>query len=89
MQQPRKGIAHKILAYLMRHPQAQDTAEGIAHWWLLEERIREGVREVRQELDELTAQGLVIESRQADATVRYRLNESKRDEIQRLLSEEN
>jgi len=28
-------VAHAIRDYLMRHPQAVDTASGIQRWWLL------------------------------------------------------
>lgn len=86
---PRNGITRKILRYLMRHPHAQDTVEGIAHWWLLEEQIREGVRQVRAALEQLTSAGLISEIRRADSTIVYRLNPAQRDQIQLLLDTEN
>lgn len=73
----------------MRHPHAQDTVEGIAHWWLLEEQIREGVRQVRAALEQLTSAGLISEIRRADSTIVYRLNPAQRDQIQLLLDTEN
>ena len=31
---------YQILAYLVEHPKAQDTVEGIVEWWLLERAIK-------------------------------------------------
>ena len=33
-------VAKDILAYLAEHPQAMDTLEGIAEWWLMRQHIR-------------------------------------------------
>ena len=51
------SLAYEILKYLVRHPQAQDTVEGIVEWWLMEQRIVNASAEVKVALAELT--GLV------------------------------
>jgi hypothetical protein len=52
-------IAHEILAYLAEHPDAQDTLEGIVHWWLLERNIKYQMNFVREILDDLVLRGSV------------------------------
>jgi hypothetical protein len=72
-------LARRILAYLDENPDANDTCEGIAEWWLLEREIRERQAQVEQALAELVAEGWVIASRRADARVHYRLNPDRRE----------
>jgi hypothetical protein len=66
------------LVYLSTHRNAQDTVEGIAEWWLLEQRIRHVITEVKKALSELVAHGLVLERGSRDGRVHYRLNPRKR-----------
>jgi hypothetical protein len=47
-------LAFKILDYFRRYPQAKDTVEGIAKWW-----VQEDPTEVRRVLDKLVAMNLV------------------------------
>ncbi|MGI9217398.1 MAG: hypothetical protein ACR2JA_10430 [Hydrogenophaga sp.] len=58
--------------YLWRHPNACDTAEGIARWWLLDARTSPPLPVVMSALDHLQALGLVQAHRAADGRVRYR-----------------
>lgn len=58
-------IAEAILRYLHSHPDAADTAEGIATWWL-PARWCADVRTVRAALARLEAQGLVHRRINAD-----------------------
>ena len=53
------SLADDILRYLVEHPEAQDSAEGIADWWLTERRVRQGIAEVEAALARLVDQGLV------------------------------
>jgi hypothetical protein len=78
-------IAQDVLAYLVEHPQAQDTLEGITHWWLLEQEIIRRTADVRSALAELVAKGLVMEHRGEDGRVHYRINQQKSEEIRALL----
>lgn len=82
----RPDIVHEILAYLVEHPDAQDTLEGIAQWWLLERYIQQGLAEVQAALSELTTIDLVREIKGPKATVRYQLNSNKLSEIRDILT---
>jgi hypothetical protein len=79
--------ALKILNYLVEHPQASDTAEGIAQWWLLERVIIEEEELVQRALNDLVKQGLIIAWQSADARRHYRLNESQLAEIHQLIQD--
>jgi hypothetical protein len=54
-------VALQILNYLSTQQDAQDTLEGIAEWWVLEQRIRHVITEVKKALAELVANGVVLE----------------------------
>ena len=81
------AIASDILAYLVEHPQAQDTLEGIAQWWLMEQRIKQVISEVESALAELVLEGLVLEHEGADGQVRYSINLEKRAQIRARLKQ--
>ena len=72
------SVALRILDYLSTHPDAQDTAEGIAEWWLLEQRVHNVITDVKKAIAELLAQGLVLERSGRDGRVHYRLNPRRR-----------
>jgi predicted transcriptional regulator len=79
-------IAHEILAYLFAHPDAKDTLEGVMEWWLLEQKIKDGITLVKEALEELVEKGLVIEQKAEDTSMtRYQIDRSKREEIKRML----
>jgi hypothetical protein len=80
-------IELEILEYFLKNPNAQDTFEGIAEWWLLETYIRKQSALVKQALSELVNQGLVIEIQDSNAQIHYRVNQEKIQEIQERLIE--
>jgi DNA-binding HxlR family transcriptional regulator len=67
-----RQVADEILGYLTEHPQAMDTLEGIAEWWLMRQHIRVSVTMLARVLRRLTEQG-VLEELGSPEEPRYRL----------------
>ena len=80
-------IAQDILAYLVEHPGAQDTVQGIVQWWLLEQEIQRRTAQVQAALAELVARGLVLERQGKDGRTRYRINRRRSAQIRELLND--
>ena len=74
-----------ILAYLADHPDADDTIEGIAQWWLLEQRIKQQIPIVEKALAELVNRGFVLAQGGSNGRTRYRINRHKQTEIAAFL----
>jgi hypothetical protein len=74
-------IADEILGYLAVHPDAQDTLEGIVEWWLLEQKITVQTNRVREALEGLVAEGLIVERLDVEARSLYSLNRRRRAAI--------
>jgi hypothetical protein len=85
MQKPES--AREILAYLVEHPDAQDTLDGIVQWWLLERKVKYQAERVKETLAELVAKGFILKDQGGDARIRYRLNPDKHEKIRAFLRE--
>ena len=70
-EQKEAELSEAILLYLEEHPQAQDTAEGIASFWIMRQKVREDVEAVAMVLSKLTRSGQLEEIRQGKC-FRYR-----------------
>jgi hypothetical protein len=57
----------EILDYLARQPGAQDTIEGILHWWILDAYIRNSVPKITETVAQLVKRGFLEEKRSSDA----------------------
>jgi hypothetical protein len=79
-------MAKAILEYLQGHPDAKDTLEGIAQWWLLKEWTERHYHQIEASLAELVNRGLVIERRREGMPPYYWLNRAKQDEISQILN---
>jgi Fe2+ or Zn2+ uptake regulation protein len=66
------GVVEAILRYLHSHPDAADTVEGIAKWWLPANWCVDACT-VQSALARLEAQGLVHRRTNADAHELYSL----------------
>ncbi len=85
--QDKSWIAHEILAYLMDHPDAQDTLEGVMEWWLLERKLKYESRRVRELLSEFVTRGFILETGNTYSGVHYKINPDKKSEIRTLLDQ--
>jgi len=79
-------ITREILAYLLEHPDAQDTIDGIVEWWLLKQKIKYQTKMVREALEELINKGFILEKKKGDSQVHYEINQSKHEGIRILLN---
>jgi hypothetical protein len=78
---PSRSLADQVLAYLVQHPQAQDTMEGVVEWWLLEQGIHYGIGEVEAALSDLVQTDYLVARQCRDGRTYYGLNRAKEREI--------
>jgi hypothetical protein len=64
-------LREAVLRYLDEHPEAMDTLEGIAAWWIMRDQVRVEVTAVSRVLQRLTGEGL-LEAIEAGGVTRYR-----------------
>ena len=77
-------VSREILQYLVEHPDAKDTIEGILKWWLPDGRVwKRG--EVQEALDLLTSKGLLTRRGTVPSKEIYGINRDRLQEIKSLL----
>jgi hypothetical protein len=64
-------IESAILRYVVQHPAAKDTVEGIAEWWLLEAQVSATVAEVKMALEKLVSRGRMAAEQHTDGRIYY------------------
>jgi Fe2+ or Zn2+ uptake regulation protein len=64
-------VIQAVLDYLVRHPSAADSAEGVARWWLMDlsEPVQPGA--VKLALESMVRQGLLRTATLADGSTLY------------------
>lgn len=73
-----------LLEYLCSHPDAKDTAEGIANWWLRARGANIDQRDVKEALNDLVATGWLTATGSFSSHRIYGLNPLRRTELQQL-----
>jgi hypothetical protein len=63
--------APEILDYLVRHPEAQDTIDGILHWWVLDACIQKWAPKIAETVAQLVEQGFIEQKQSADGKIFY------------------
>lgn len=82
---PRRDQASReILEYLIRHPDAKDTVEGILKWWLDSDAEWEK-DEVQQALDLLSARGWLTRRETTPAQAVYGVNKDQIETIKKFV----
>jgi len=84
MPSSRSRDAIKILDYLRRNPEAEDTVEGIFQWWLRIQHVERNKERVQEALSDLVDKGLVLKRSVGEEST-YRLNHHKEQIILALI----
>jgi hypothetical protein len=71
---PLSSPAPEILDYLARQPGAQDTIEGILHWWVLDSCIRTWTPKISKTVEQLVERGLLEEKPSSDGKIFYHIS---------------
>ena len=69
-------IAREIRDYLTAHPNAVDSLEGIAKWWLARQHYVEQMSKVQKALNYLVNQEVLMKRHTPDGKVLYRVQKS-------------
>ena len=78
-------MARAILRYLQAHPEAKDTLDGIAQWWLLREWTERKIAKVERAVSFLLSRNLIFETRTEGLQPYYGLNTQRREDIANIL----
>lgn len=83
----REELIAEILRYVVAHPNAKDTIDGIQKWWLPKNIKPEGKRKTEEALNFLAAKGWLNARSSPQAETIYSLNENCSAEIDAFLKE--
>jgi hypothetical protein len=81
-----RKLLREILRYLVDHPDAKDTREGIHNWWLPGGHVEWENEEVQAALDLLIAKGWLTKRETSPAQTIYGLHKERVEEITRFLN---
>lgn len=73
--------APEILDYLARHPDAQDTIDGILQWWLLDVCIRKWTPKIAETVSLLVEKGFLEMKSSGDGHFLYRISPQYRNTL--------
>lgn len=77
-------IAREILTYLGKHPNAEDSLDGILQVWLPDRGNKYLPTMVQEVVKDLVLEGTILESKIPGTQSVYRLNNAKRDRLKEL-----
>ena len=80
-----RETARAILRYLVKHPKAKDSAEGITQWWLEGEKAKRV--NVEHAVSLLVGRGVIVQTRRKGAPPYYELAPRRRAAALRILRE--
>ncbi len=72
-------VSQAVVGYLSEHPQAMETLEGIAEWWIMRQQVRVSVELLERVLGQLTDKGVLEKVGRGERAL-YHLSRSKEHE---------
>lgn len=85
MTKDEKIAAVDILKYIQKQPNVKHTAEGIAKYWIYQQRLEENLDTVISAIAYLVQRGFLIEENEISETSFYKVNKDKIVEIETTL----
>ena len=76
-----------ILRYLIEHPDAKDTVEGIMKWWRLEGQLEWKWGAIQEALDVLVLKGWLVKREVTPSKKIYGMNKDRLEEIGNFLQQ--
>jgi len=74
-------IAQLLLDYMKKHPNAKHTAEGIARWWILQQKLDEEQFLVERVIEHFSEKGILEKVQLADGNCYFRFHQQKLTEM--------
>jgi hypothetical protein len=74
-------MQRSVTDYLLRHPEAKDTLEGIRQWWMPDDQVEPRTDELQLVLDELVSRGWLVELELPASPKLYGLNKQSLNQI--------
>lgn len=81
LESPLPSPAPEILDYLTRHPDAQDTLDGILQWWVLDSCLRRWAPRIEESVTQLVALGFLEREQSGSGQIYFRLNPAQRSSL--------
>lgn len=75
----------RILKYVLAHPRAMDSVEGIQQWWLIDRQVTK--REIQNALMNLIQLEYIIMLVGLNGSASYKLNQAKMGEMRSILNQ--
>ena len=74
-----------ILKYIQKQPQSKHTAQGIAKYWILQQRLEERIEDVTIALEYLVQQGFMEKVNNAGGNSYFKVNKNRLEDIPKTL----
>ena len=78
-------IAQLLINYMQNNPEAKQTAEGIARWWILQQKFEDEIEVIERVIKCLTDEGIIEKIEFSDSDAHYRYNPDKSEIAQAKL----
>jgi hypothetical protein len=78
-------VTREILGYLLEHPDAKDTVDGVIKWWLPEDLVDRGKKTVQEVLEILVSRGWLTERNVTSSEKIYGMKKDRLEEIENFL----
>lgn len=84
----RSPMIHEILRYLIEHPDAKDTIDGILRWWIPQGHAERKKEDVEHAINELVAKGWIVKRETTPSHTVYGVDKHQLEQVRNFLASE-